>query len=207
MDFGAYKHIEFRRKFWKLFGAEIAVNDATNQQLIGFIKMKAWQLKEDIRMYRDKSMSQELFGIHARSVIDFGAIYDVIDSTTGQPIFSLRRKGLRSTFVRDYWELFNPAGQQIGYIQETSSTLALIRRYLEAIVEFAGLIFMFVPQTYEININTQDGGKTLVGQITHRKNPFIVKLSLDTTGAQITVDPRIAVAGTTMLAIVDASKG
>lgn len=207
MDYGAYKQIEFRRKFWKFFGAEISVTDSSGAQLLGFIKMKAFKLKEDIRLYRDKTMAQELFAIHARSIIDFGAIYDVTDSTTSQPIFSLRRKGLRSTFVRDYWELFDPAGQQIGFIQETSSGLAIARRYIEAVIEVAGLIFMFVPQTYDMYINTPDGGQALIGQVTHRKNPFIVKMSLNTATAQVAVDPRIAVAATTLLSVVDAAKG
>lgn len=112
MDYSQYKQIEFRRKFWKLFGAQINVVDPTSQQQLGLIRMKAWKLKEDIRLYRDDSQTEEIMRIGARSVIDFGATYDVFDSPTNQQLLSARRKGLRSTFVRDHWLLLDTGGQE-----------------------------------------------------------------------------------------------
>ena len=42
-------------------------------------------LKEDIILYTDDSMTQPLLQIKARSVIDFGALGDVTDPATGEP--------------------------------------------------------------------------------------------------------------------------
>jgi hypothetical protein len=205
MNYAQYPRIEFRRKFWKFFGAEISLTDPTSDQLIGFIKMKAWKLREDIRLYTDRSMRQEVIHIQARQIIDFGATYDVFDSASGQLLFSLRRKGLKSTFVRDHWDILDPAGTQTGYIQETSGTLALLRRWLSLFSDLFDLIFAFTAQTYDINITT-GGAPSLAAHITHRKNPFVVKMALDTTGAQAQADPRLTIAAGALLSVIDAAK-
>jgi hypothetical protein len=208
MDYSQYKQLEFRRKFWKFFGAQISVFDPMTNQLVGMIKMKAWKLREDIRLYRDASLAQEIFRIHARQVIDFGATYDVFDSASNQQLFSLRRKGLRSTFVRDKWLLLDNNGNEFGTILETSSGLALARRWLELLPfgDIIGLIFAFVPQTYTISANDANGTPHVGATITHRKNPFIVKMGLDTTQAQMAIDARISVAATALLSVIDAVK-
>jgi len=208
MDYSQFKQLEFRRKFWKIAGAEIYINEAAGNQEVGYIRMKAWKLREDIRIFTNRDMQQELVQIHARQIIDFGATYDVTNSSTGQPIASLRRKGLKSTFVRDFWNIMDDSDNVIGTIQETSSILAIARRWLEILPygDFIGLIFAFVPQTYVISMNQTDGSSAQVAALTHRKNPFIVKMSLDTSMAQVAVDPQLILSSTALLSIIDAAK-
>lgn len=209
MDYSQFKQLEFRRKFWKFIGAEIFITSPASQQEVGYIHMKGWKLREDIRLYTNRSKQQELLQIHARKIIDIGATYDVIDSTSGQPFFAARRKGLKSIFVRDHWTLLDTAGNEFGAIQETSSGLAIARRWLEILPYVGGIIgmiFMFVPQTYTITAAGENGTQALVGTIIHRKNPFIVKMSLDTSTAQVTVHPYIPMASTALLSIIDAVK-
>lgn len=208
MDYSQYKQLEFRRKFFKLFGAEISITPPGSDQLVGYIKMKAWKLREDVRLYRDQTMQQEIIRIGARNIIDFGATYDVFDSTSNQQLFSLRRKGLKSTFVRDHWLMLDPAGIEYGDVIETSSGLAIARRWLEILPygEIIGLIFSFVKQTYVISVRDATGAALIAGNVTHQKNPFVVKMSLDTSGAQTNLDPRMTVATVALLSIIDASK-
>lgn len=208
MDYTQLKQLEFRRKFWKIFGAEIFIDDPASQQEVGYIRMKAWKLREDIRIFADRAMQREIVQIKARNIIDFGATYDITDSVSQQRLFSMRRKGLKSTFVRDHWNLMDSTDREFGYIQETSSGLALARRWLELLPfgDIIGLIFAFIPQTYTINMLQQNGTTALAGTITHRKNPIIVKLLLDTSAAQAPVDPRLTMSATALLAIIDAVK-
>lgn len=208
MDYTQLKQFELRRKFCKLVGAEIFIDDPASQQEVGYIKMKAWKLREDIRIYRGRDMAQEIAQIHARQIIDFGATYDVLDGVTQQPVFSLRRKGLKSTFVRDHWNLLDTAGNQFGTIQETSSGLALARRWLELLPygDIIGLIFAFIPQTYTISLAQPDGSAALIANIVHRKNPFVVKMSVDTSAAQVPHNPLVVLVSAAMLSIIDASK-
>ena len=205
MDYTNHPHLEFRRKFFKIVGAEITVSDSDTNETVGFIKMKAFKLKEDVRLYADASMDTELLIIKARSIIDFGATYDVTDPMNGELICSLRRKGLRSTFVRDKWEILNSGGDVIGMILETSGALAIVRRYVGAINELLELVFAFVPETFRV-VALADGTEVQTATVVHRKNPLVVKMTMDASMRPSTVDPRINVAATTMLAIIDANK-
>ncbi len=202
MDITQVKRLEFRRKFFKLFGASIDVKDAGNDTQVGYIQMKAFKLKEDIRLYDGPDKKLELMRIHARSVIDFGATYDVY-AGNGQ-LFSLRRKGLRSTFVRDHWLILDNDGKEIGTVRETSSGLALLRRYTD-LIPFVGwavdLAMAFFPITYTIF----DGEKA-AGFVTHQRNPIIVKMSLDMSQSPENFDARVGIAATTLLSVMDANK-
>ncbi|HEV7454260.1 MAG TPA: hypothetical protein VGO07_03290 [Candidatus Saccharimonadales bacterium] len=208
MDYSPYKQLEFRRKFWVPVGAKINVHHMPGDTPVGFIHMKAWKLKEDIRLYSDESMQQELLRIAARKVVDFSGTYDIIDSQSNQHIASLKRKGMKSTFVRDHWLVLDPQGNEIGETVETSGKLALIRRWI-GIIPYAGplaeLGLAFVPQTYEMT-HKQPAGSSHAAHITHRKNPFVVKINLDTTGAATPIDPRISTAMVALLSTIDAAK-
>lgn len=203
MDYTQYKQIEFRRKFWKLFGATINMTDTSGQQL-GIIQMKAFRLRSDITLYADSSQQQPLLQIKARQAIALNYVFDVIDPATGQALFALERKGLKSAFVRDHWNLLDTAGNQFGEIIETSSSLAILRRWLSFLNDILGLIFAFVAETY--TIRTIGDQPKLIGSVVHRKNPFLVKMGLDTSQADAQADPRIAVAACILLSIRDANK-
>lgn len=207
MDYTSLTRLEFRRRFFKLFGAEIHVTDPATEAEVGFIAMKAWTLREDVRLYSDRSKNNELLRIGARNVIDFGATYDVFDSPTDTLLFSMRRKGLKSAFVRDHWIILDKTGEQIGDIIETSGILALARRWVELLPFgfIVGLPLMFIPQTY--NITTGSAGDVrVVGTIMQRKNPIIVKMALDMTNATDEIDAKICVAGVSLMSVVDAGK-
>jgi hypothetical protein len=203
MDLSQYKQLEFRRKFWRIFGAEINIVDPVSGQMVGFIEMKAWKLREDIRIYTDRSKTQEILSIRARNIIDFGATYDVYDSATGQALFYLRRKGLKSAFVRDHWDIFTSQDQPYGSVQETSGGLALLRRYIGVIFGDLGeLVFAFVAQTYQVKDTTGN----VAAELTHRKNPLVVKFGYDTTNQTASLDWRVDMATVALLSIIDAAK-
>ena len=206
MDYSQYKQLELRRKFWKFFGAEIRILEPSSGTVVGFIKMKAWKLREDVRLYTDSSMSQEVLAIHARQIIDFGATYDVTNSSTGEALFSLSRKGFRSAFLRDKWEILDPSGAVVGTVLETSGILALVRRWVGLINDLLGLIFAFVPETYEVTYAADGSQPVLIARLIHRKNPFVVKMGVDMSMATGTLNADISVASAAMLSIMDASK-
>src|SRR4051812_21912356 len=85
-----------RRKVLKILGGAFHIYDPSGTQILGYSKMKAFKLKEDIRLYTGEDMSQEILTIQARQIIDFGASYDVVDPVQQVKIGALRRKGLKS---------------------------------------------------------------------------------------------------------------
>jgi uncharacterized protein YxjI len=124
----AFSHDQFwvRRKFFSLFAPKFYLYDQ-HENLIAFVKQKAFKLREDIRVYSDESMTRELLHIQARRIIDWSSAYDVLDSLTQQKIGTLKRKAWRS-MVRDEWIIMDASDMEVGRIQEDSTFLALLRR-------------------------------------------------------------------------------
>jgi uncharacterized protein YxjI len=153
-----------RRKVFKLLGGAFHVYDPAGQ-LVGFSKMKAFKLKEDIRLYSDESLQRELFRIQARNIIDFSAAYDVFDAQTNQKLGAFKRKGFSSMF-RDSWIIMDDQDREIGSIKEDSTALALLRRFVE-------IVTWFLPQSYQAECVGQS-----VCQFKQNMNPFVQKIAV-----------------------------
>ena len=161
---------------------------APNGQLVMFSEQKMFRWKEDIRVYSDESKSQEVLMVKARQIIDFSAAFDVVDSTSGQKVGALRRKGLASLF-RDEWEILDVNDNMIGKLFEDSMGLALVRRLLTGLV----------PQNYDITINEKR-----VADMKQNFNPFSYQLNLDfSMDAANQLDRRLGIAAGILLAAVE----
>lgn len=169
----------FRRKVFRIFGGEFSVYDA-NENLVMYSEQKSFKLKEDVRVYSEKTMVNEVLKIKARQVLDFGATYDVVDPSTGQSIGALRRKGLKS-MMKDEWLFLDPQGQEIGAIQEDNLFMAMVRRFGPSVL---------FPQRYTISTQGQE-----VASLKQHFNPFILKYTLDIKDYEKKLDPRLAIAG------------
>ena len=155
-----------RRKVFKLFGAAFHVYDE-HGSIIGYCKQKAFKLKEDIKLYTGEDMSELLLSLQAQSVIDFSSTYTV-QLPDGTSLGSLRRKGMRSSFVRDEWLVFNEDGQEIAMIQEKGSFAPFARRYIDNAAAF-------LPQKFDV-LRTSDGRP--VALFRQHFNPFISRLGV-----------------------------
>ena len=178
-----------RRKILTLVGAKFHIFNAQDQ-IIGFCKQKAFKLKEDIRVYTDESMSRELIRISARSMIDFSAAYDVVDSSSDSKIGAMRRQGFTS-IVRDSWSVLDAADQEVGQIVEDSTLMALARR----IIPMAHMI----PQKYILRQG--NNGPSLAEFRTHF-NPFVYRLTVSVSPA-CPVNPHLVLAGGMLLAAIE----
>jgi len=116
-------------KFLRIFGGAFWFK-TLDDRVIGYSKQKRFKLKEEIVLYSDESCTEELLRIKARSVIDFGATYDIVDSKTGESLGAARRKGLKS-LIRDTWEILDPQGNKYADLFEDS--IAILRRFVPLI--------------------------------------------------------------------------
>lgn len=182
-----YNQYLVRKKVLSVLGAKFHIYNA-NQELVMFSQMKAFKLKEDIRLYSDESMNEELLTIKARNIIDFSATYDVKDARTGEHIGSLRRKGLKSIF-KDEWLILNAGEAEIGKIKEDRKLLAFLRRFLTSLI----------PQSYNVEMN---GNR--VTTFKQNFNPFVTKINVDFSNdpAQ-TLDRRLGLAASVLLCAID----
>lgn len=155
-----------RRKFFKIFGAAFHVYDE-HGSVIGYCKQKAFKLREDIRLYTGEDMSEELLTLKTQKIIDFGATYSVT-LPDGTSLGSLRRKGMKSSFVRDEWIVFDPQGNEVAKVRETGSFAPIARRY----IDYASILF---PQRYEL-IRASD--TTTIANLRQHFNPFIFRMGV-----------------------------
>jgi hypothetical protein len=185
----AFAHDEFwaRKKFWTLFSPKFYFYDQ-QENLIAFVKQKAFKLREDIRVYRDEAMTNELLHIRARTILDWSTAYDVVDSYSRQKVGTLKRKGWKS-MVRDEWVVMDANEVEIGRIREDSAFLALLRRFL------TGLI----PQDYSITVRGRE-----IGSAKQNLNFLLPKMNVDLTGDPAReLDRRIALAAVVLLMAVE----
>jgi len=103
------------------------VEDQQGRQ-IGYSKQKMFKLKEDIRVFANDQMTQELFRIQQTNWSDAWGQFAIIDSASGQAVGHVRRKALAS-IVRSEWEMYNAANQLVGGIYEKTGR-ALARRFV-----------------------------------------------------------------------------
>lgn len=176
-----------RKKVLKLMGAAFHIY-AGEQYLIMYAKLKAFALKEDIRLYTDEGMTEQLLTIRARNIIDLAATYDVYDAETGSKLGSLRRKGLKS-MLKDEWLILDAYDKENGTIKEDSLGMALLRRFL----------INLIPQTYEAEIN-----HIPVCVFKQNFNPFVTKVSVEfRREAEELLDKRMGIAAAVLLCAIE----
>ncbi len=186
-DVFSHKNYLIRRKVFKLFGGAFHIYDPEGRVAF-YSQMKAFKLKEDIRLYSDETMETELLTIKARQIIDFSAAYDVMDSVTGEKVGVLKRKGMKSIF-KDEWIIMNEEDREKGFIREDSPFLAFVRRFITNII----------PQKYHAEI----GGER-VCELSQNFNPFVMKINLDfSQDEKGLLDRRLGIAAAVLLCAIE----
>ena len=116
------------RKKVLTIGNKYWIEDASGN-LVGFCKQKILKLKEDIRIYSDESMANQIFKIQQEQIFDAWGTFVITDSQRASVLGYIKR-GFLSDFGRDAWEIQDINRQPIGRIFEQSLGRALARKYL-----------------------------------------------------------------------------
>lgn len=179
-----------RRKVLKVFGAAFHVYDPRGQ-VVGYCRQKAFKLKEDLRIYTDESCTTELVVIKARSIIDFGATYDVT-LADGSSLGTLRRKGMTSTFLRDTWLVFDPANRQVATLREDGGLASFMRRWVD-------WVSVFWPEQF--TLARVDG--TGIARYRRHFNLFVYRLSVSVLMDDPQVDDLVILAAGCLIAAIE----
>jgi hypothetical protein len=162
---------------------------AQDGSLALFSRQKLLRMREDIRIYADEGMQQEILLIQARHILDFSAAYDVVDSTLRQRVGVLRRKGFRS-LLRDEWEVLDAGDNLLGLLVEDDVSLAVMRRFL---------LGRWLPQNYDLLI-----GGSRAADLRQRFNLFRYELDLEfIPGGENRLDRRLGIAAAILLATIE----
>ncbi len=180
-------HYVVRRKVLKLFGGAFHIYDGSGRVIL-YSRLKAFKLKEDIRIWTGEDCQTEVLLIRARQIIDFSSAYDIFDPATGARLGACKRRGWKS-LMRDEWTIMDAEDRDIAKIEEDSLILALIRR----------LLTNLVPQRYTV---TMDG--ETVAEFRQNFNPFVLKLKLDfSPDRERRLDRRLGLAAAVLLCAIE----
>lgn len=179
--------VVIKRALLKMIGAQFHIHDSVTGAEVALAIQKGFKLKEDIRI---SVGGVETIGIFARQSIDFSAAYDVVDltQTPNVRIGVLKRQGLKSTFVRDEWLVFDAWEREIGILTEDSPWLGLIRRMLTNLI----------PQNYDLLM-----GSVKAVDLKQNFNPFSYHLNVDFLVPPETIDRRIGLAAGILIAAIE----
>ncbi len=150
-----------------------------------FVEQKRMKLKEDLRAFTDDGKTSEVFRIKARQAFDPRARYDVTDAG-GTKIGELQ-KVFGKSLLRSTWRLYDAGGEEIGWAQERSMPVALLRR----VVDFIPYVGDFLPIPYHFDYHAGDAKIGGLERIIGVRDRYRLDLSGDTERA---IDRRVALA-------------
>ncbi|MFN0010679.1 MAG: hypothetical protein ACKVS8_03445 [Phycisphaerales bacterium] len=185
----ATERYTIRRKVFRLFGAGFHVHDPAGK-VVAFCEQKAFRLREDLRVYTDDSKATEFFRIGTQQVLDFAATYTA-SLPDGQPLGSLRRKGLKS-LLRDEWEVCGAGGEPLAVLREDSGAMAIFRRLADGVAWLS-------PQTFQM---THADGRHLATLRQHF-NPFVYRLGVAIHAEDPDIDDLLILAAACLVAAIE----
>jgi hypothetical protein len=122
------EHFSLRQKITMMVNRyEIRAVDASGVEgpVIAVAQQKRMAFKEQVTFNSDEARTQPVFSFKARTRIDLGATYDVLDAT-GNPI-GWFRKDFGKSLLRSSWHIGTPDGLQ-AFGTERNKNIAILRR-------------------------------------------------------------------------------
>ena len=149
-----------KRAFWSFFERTFRVS-TLDGQLVMLVKHPIMRFREEFTVYADEEQTVPLLLVKSRQIIAINFTFDIVDIASGQVLGSVQKRGVRS-LIRDAFLILDPAGAQIGTMEETGASI--LRRFLPILtsrhsvvlrgVEAARMrqIFRFFIKEFEIEI-------------------------------------------------------
>ena len=102
---------------------QITVRDADGIELF-YVHQKLFKLKEQIKVYRDSSKREPVYGIAADRVLDFSAAY-AFTEPSGRQIGAVKRRGMKSLW-RAHYDVTDATGRPALTIEEENPAVKLL---------------------------------------------------------------------------------
>jgi uncharacterized protein YxjI len=179
---------------------QISVEDA-NGQLLLYVKMKAFKLKEAVTVFADEAQTRPLYLINADRVIDFSATYHIKDMQ-GMPLGAIRQQGMRS-FWRARFQILR--GEQVLFTIGEENPWAKMGDAFLGELPLIGLLsgYLFHPK-YLIS---SAGGNPVI-RITKQPAFLEGRFKFDRLGTPLSPeDERLVLLSSLMMVLVERRRG
>lgn len=180
--------------------SQIYIRDA-NGQLIGYVKQKLLKLKEDINVFADEGQTQHLFNIRADRILDFSANYR-FTSANGQPVGSIRRRGMRSIFRANY-EISDTGGNHVMSINEENAWIKVANALIGELPVIGFFTGYFFNPAYIVS--RVDG--TQIARLAKQPAFFEGKFQLTPTGTLAAEDETLVMLSVLTMTLLERSRG
>ncbi|MBS3782329.1 MAG: LURP-one-related family protein [Candidatus Thermoplasmatota archaeon] len=113
-----------KKKFLSL-GNEYYVKDSEGNN-IAFCQEKSLSIKGELRLFRTKDKTDELFRIKQRNILDFTGTFQVFESGTENTLGFLKRNWAKSMVLGE-WKIFDENREVVAEAEEDSLVKEVIR--------------------------------------------------------------------------------
>ena len=129
--------------------------DGAEGPVIAVAQQKRMAFKEQVTFYADEARTQPVFSFKARTRMDLGATYDVLDAA-GNPI-GWFRKDFGKSLLRSSWHIGTPDGLQ-AFGTERNKNIAILRRVWDLLPVVGDIPLPFI---FHFDFNAPDGSLVL----------------------------------------------
>lgn len=153
----------------RYFVSTTADDAFTPGELLVFCRQKPVALKEDVRLFADEGMTEEILRIRARRVVDIGGRY-LVSTPDGTTIGALERRA-KASLLRTTWAIRSADDVELAIVREHSIGVAIFRRVQNLLqwIPFIGgiiaLVLDLIPIPYHFDIFDRE---TLIGRHTRK---------------------------------------
>lgn len=138
-------------------------------KLLVYCRQKPFAFKEDLRLFADDAMAEEILRIKARRAIDIGGRY-LVSTPDGVMIGALERRA-KASLLRTTWAILGADDEELAIVQEHSVAVAIFRRVqnlLQLVPLIGGLVSLvldLIPIPYHFDLLR---GETRIGRHTRK---------------------------------------
>jgi uncharacterized protein YxjI len=132
-----------------------------------YVKQKRLRIKEDIRFRLSPDDDAHLFMIKSKSVFEFRGRHEVLDADD-RPI-GMIEKVFGASLLRSHWRVRDAAGTELFEAHEASWTIAIVRRFADALPSWLGLL-AYLPFNFVLKRGGKEGGwyRRVLGKLRDR---------------------------------------
>lgn len=144
---------------YKVFGATEAGKQAG---LTAFAQQKRLAFKEKVTFYTDEQKATVSFTFRAEKVLDIHGHY-IVEDENGTCV-GMFKKEFKQSLISSTWKVLDPAGNELLTVSESSTALALFRRYssfIPVVGDLIDLVTLFLKYHF---VFTRPGSDEVVGQ-------------------------------------------
>lgn len=142
---------------YKIFEA----SDEEQANLVGFAQQKRLAFKEKVTFYRDEAKTSTAFTFRAEKVLDVHGRY-LVEDEKGKMI-GMFKKEFKQSLLNSTWKIMDADGKEVFMIQESSTALALFRRFA-SFIPIVGDVIELITQFLKYHfVFTRVGSEEVIG--------------------------------------------